>query len=106
MIRMKSVLTAAALALIPAFAQAQDGHRLQDPHARVTPQSGAVYLLIRTETGTDDRLIAARSDLADMTMLMTSSVTDGVSATKAVPDGFDIPAGGALLLQSGRAISC
>lgn len=95
-----SLLTAAALALVPAFAQAEDGLHLQDPYARVTPQTGAVYLLIRTETGTDDRLIAARSDLADMAVLMTSSVTDGVSATKAVPDGFDIPAGGALLLQS------
>ena len=98
---LKTLLTAAALALIPALAQANDGLHLHDPYARLTPQTGAVYVLIQNKTGTDDRLIAARSDMADMTMLMTSTEVDGVSSMQALPDGFVIPAGGVLVLQSG-----
>ena len=61
MICLKSLLTAVVLALIPALALAWDGLRQHDPYARLTPQTGAVYLLIQNDTGTDDRLIAARA---------------------------------------------
>ena len=101
MIRLTSFFAAAAFALTPLLAKAHDGLHLHDPYARMTPQAGAVYVLIQNPTATEDRLIGAHTDAADMAMLMTSTEVDGVSSMQMV-DGFTIPANGTLVLESGH----
>ena len=78
----------AALSLaMPAFA---DGITIHDPYARASAassQSGAAFMEIMNQTDTDDRLVAARSDVARRMM--------------EVEEGFAIPAGATHALARG-----
>lgn len=98
-----AILLPLALAL-PGAALAHEGLHLKDPFARVTPQAGAVYLLIENQAAQDDRLLAAKSDAAAMVMPMTTEAkADGAMVMIDQPDGFVIPAGGIFLLEPGHA---
>jgi periplasmic copper chaperone A len=100
--RFSILLVALTLALVPLAAAAHQGLHLHDPYARMTPQSGAVYVLIHNPTDTEDRLIGASSPMADMVMLMSSDAVNGASSMTAAKDGFVVPAKGDLVLQSGQ----
>lgn len=101
----KSTLLAGVAALsfaLPAFA---DGIMIHDPYARASAmmsQSGAAFMEIMNQTDTDDRLIAARSDVAQRVELHTHLEDDnGVMRMVEVEEGFAIPAGGSHALARG-----
>ncbi len=90
----KSLLAAVALALAtPAFAH--DGVHVVDPYARVmgaAAKSGAAFMLIENHSASDDRLIAAASDVAERVELHThKAAADGTMKMIHVPEGFAIP---------------
>ncbi|WP_306045691.1 copper chaperone PCu(A)C [Nioella sp. MMSF_3534] len=101
----KSTLLAGVAALsfaLPAFA---DGIMIHDPYARASAmmsQSGAAFMEIMNQTDTDDRLIAARSDVAQRVELHTHQEdANGVMRMIHVEEGFAIPAGGSHALARG-----
>lgn len=64
------LLLAAAAACIslstPSFAEDHpDGMHVHDAYARISPMSGAVFFIIHNTGSTDDRLIGARTPLAE-----------------------------------------
>lgn len=92
----KSTLLAGVAALsfaLPAFA---DGIMVHDPYARASAamsQSGAAFMEIMNQTDTDDRLIDARSDVAERVELHTHQEdANGVMRMIHVEEGFAIPA--------------
>ncbi|MGB8815592.1 MAG: copper chaperone PCu(A)C [Paracoccaceae bacterium] len=102
---LKSLTTAAALAVafaLPAFA---DGITITDPYARVSAmmaKSGAAFMVIENQTDADDRLISAASDVADRVELHTHKAdAAGVMQMVEVPEGFVIPAHGNHALARG-----
>lgn len=101
----KSTLFAGVAALsfaLPAFA---DGIMIHDPYARASAmmsQSGAAFMEIMNQTDTDDRLIDARSDVAQRVELHTHQEdANGVMRMIHVEEGFAIPAGGSHALARG-----
>ena len=101
----KSTLLAGVAALsfaLPAFA---DGIMIHDPYARASAamsQSGAAFMEIMNQTDTDDRLIDARSDVAERVELHTHQEdANGVMRMVEVEEGFAIPAGGSHALARG-----
>ncbi len=104
-ITMKSAIwLAAALSLfaLPALAE---GITIQDPYARVSTmmsKSGAAFMVIENTGATEDRLIAASSDVAEKVELHTHKEdAQGVMQMLEVPEGFAIPAGGSHALARG-----
>lgn len=102
---LKTTLLAGAAALsfaLPAFA---DGIMIHDPYARASAmmsQSGAAFMEIMNQTDMDDRLIEARSDVAQRVELHTHLEDDnGVMRMVEVEEGFAIPAGGSHALARG-----
>ena len=94
------ILLAATLALIalPALAQVQ----ITDAYGRSTGASGAVFLTITNPDITDDRLLSATTDAAEMAMLHTSVMdANGVMSMPELTPGVVIPARGAHALARG-----
>lgn len=94
-------LTMAMTLAVPAFAE---GIEIQDPYARASGMSaiaGAAFFTIHNGTETDDRLIAASSDVAARVELHTHIEQDGVMRMVEVEEGFPIPAGGDHALARG-----
>ncbi|MEX0367622.1 MAG: copper chaperone PCu(A)C [Ruegeria sp.] len=83
-----------ALVAAPAAA---DGIMVMDPYARAASpaaKSGAAFMMIHNETGTDDVLIAARSDAAARVELHTHiEVSDGVLQMTEIEGGIPIATG-------------
>jgi len=92
----------AALSLaMPAFA---DGITIHDPYARASAassQSGAAFMEIMNQTDTDDRLVAARSDVARRELHTHVEDDTGVMRMMEVEEGFAIPAGATHALARG-----
>lgn len=91
-------MIALAGALVVAACQAREPKiRVEQPWARATVQGqpGAVYLRVRNEGGSD-RLIAARTSRAAMTMLHSGSTDGGVGRMRPMQGGMEVPAGGAI----------
>ena len=94
---MKTALLAAATALfaLPAFAQ---DITIDDAYARSAGASaiaGAAFFMIHNNAAEDDRLIAARSPVAERVELHTHlEEANGVMRMVEVEDGFPVPAGG------------
>ena len=104
-ITMKSAIwLAAALSLfaLPALAE---GITIHEPYARVSTmmsKSGAAFMVIENTGATEDRLIAASSDVAEKVELHTHKEdAQGVMQMLEVPEGFAIPAGGSHALARG-----
>ena len=99
-----TAFAAAIVLCAPAMAFAT-GITITDPYARSsTPTSptGAAFLLIENNTDTDDRLIAARSDVADTVMLHTHvEAATGVARMTMIEGGIEIPAGQAHVMKRG-----
>lgn len=78
---------------------------VDDPYARVSSkmaQSGAAFMVIKNAAATDDRLIAASSDVAKKVELHTHKENDqGVMKMIHVEEGFVIPAGASHALARG-----
>ena len=102
----RSTLLAAGLALAAALpATAEDAIAVMDPYARssgMMANSGAAFMMIENRSGTDDRLIGASSDVAEKTELHTHKEDEmGVMRMIHVEEGFEIPAGGTLMMARG-----
>lgn len=91
------LITAAVLVTfaLPAFA---DGIMIKDAYVRTAmkgAKSGAAFMQIMNHTDTDDRLIAAASDVAKKVELHThKDMGEAVMKMVHVEEGFIIPAGG------------
>ena len=102
----RSTLLAAGLALAAALpATAEDAIAVMDPYARssgMMANSGAAFMMIENRSGTDDRLVGASSDVAEKTELHTHEEDEmGVMRMIHVEEGFEIPAGGTLMMARG-----
>lgn len=106
---LKSTLLAACAAafLTPLAALAGDAIMVKDPYARAstpTSVSGAAFMTLMNHGAEDDRLISARSDIAERVELHTHiEDTNGVMRMVEVKDGFAVPAGGMYALERGGA---
>ncbi len=101
---LKSLITAAAVAFaMPVFAEG--GITVTDPYARVSAmmsKSGAAFMVIENNTDTDDRLIAAASDVAERVELHTHKEdANGVMQMIEVKEGFPVAAHEQHALQRG-----
>ncbi|SFC35116.1 copper chaperone PCu(A)C [Tropicimonas isoalkanivorans] len=93
--------TAALIMVGPAAADIE----IHDAYARAAmanAKAGAAFMEIRNTGDTDDRLIAAASDIAQRVELHTHiSDANGVMQMVQVEEGFPIPAGDTHLLKRG-----
>lgn len=100
----KFLLTAAVLAFA-APALAQDAVHVVDPYARAmgaNARTGAAFMVIENHAATDDRLIAAVSDVAERVELHTHKAdANGTMKMMEVPEGFVVPAHGSHALARG-----
>lgn len=100
---MKTILAASAAAVLaaPAYADIM----IEDAYARAAGMSamaGAAFMRIMNTGDSDDRLIAARSDVSKVVELHTHiENADGVMQMVEVEEGFPIPAAGMHVLQRG-----
>lgn len=94
--------TAVMLFTAPAFA---GDIMVKDAYVRSsTPNSvtGAAFMMLMNKGDTDDRLIAASSDVAARVELHTHIADEnGVMKMREVEDGFALPAGGMHMLERG-----
>jgi periplasmic copper chaperone A len=99
---LKTALLAGACALLPTFAMAQVA--VEDPYARAASpaaRSGAAFMQIVNTGTTDDRLVAAASDVAERVELHTHIMDGDVMRMVHVEEGFNIPAGESIALERG-----
>ena len=90
----------AALTLAPAFANAEEHPEMfhvHDAYARSMGgigASGAVFMMLHNNGSTDDRLIGAKSDVAQKLELHTHKMTDeGMMQMLEIEGGVPLPAG-------------
>ena len=102
---LKSAIAAAfAVAVMAAPALAGDTKiTVGDPYARASnTMAGAAFMVLTNHGDEDDRLIGARSDIAQRVELHTHiENAEGVMRMVEVEDGFPIPAGEAHALKRG-----
>jgi len=93
----------AAMVALPALADPVI--EIEDPYARTASdmaKSGAAFMVIRNSGTTDDRLVAARTDVAARVELHTHTENEsGLMMMIEVEEGFPVPAGGAAMLARG-----
>lgn len=96
-------LAAATFFTLPATAEMAE-IMVDDPYARAaTPmaKSGAAFMAIMNQSDEDDRLVSASSDVATRVELHTHIEEGGVMKMTHVEEGFEIPAGGMLMMERG-----
>lgn len=93
---------AATVFALPALAQ---DFMIMDPYARVsgpTAKAGAAFISLHNMTGQDDRLIAARTDVAKRVELHTHMETDdGIMQMREIEGGIPVAAGEVVMMQRG-----
>jgi periplasmic copper chaperone A len=96
--------TAAALFLATAVFAEDHPERLHvhDAYARLSPMSGAIFLMVHNNGTTDDRLIGARTDVAEKAELHTHTEdANGVMKMIEIEGGIPLPAGEMHALERG-----
>jgi copper(I)-binding protein len=101
-----AALAATLLLALPVAAENHpDGMHVHDIYARSSGAmgaSGAVFFMVHNNTDTDDRLIAAASDVAARVELHTHIEDEnGVMQMREVEEGFPLPAGEMHALERG-----
>ncbi len=95
----------AAMAMGFGAAAWAEGIVVEDAYARAstpTAKSGAAFMVLMNSSDQDDRLVAAKSDVAARVELHTHrEIADGVMKMMEVEEGFAIPAGGSHMLARG-----
>lgn len=95
----------AAMAMGFGAAAWAEGIVVEDAYARAstpTAKSGAAFMVLMNTGDQDDRLVAAKSDVAARVELHTHrEIADGVMKMMEVEEGFAIPAGGTHMLARG-----
>jgi copper(I)-binding protein len=97
-IRLSFAALAACLALSAPLAAEEHppGMHVHDVYARIAPagNSGAVFFMLHNNTDTDDRLVGARTGIAQKNELHTHlESADGVMQMKEIEGGVALPAG-------------
>ena len=86
-------------------AMANDGVQVTDAYVRVSTAmstSGAAFMIIENHGAAADRLVDARSDVAQRVELHTHQEdANGVMRMIHVEEGFDVPSGGEVRLERG-----
>lgn len=99
---LRAALAVLLLSTAPALAE---GHvEIHGAYAiATTPQAktGSAYMMIHNHASAPDRLLSASSPAAERVELHTSLEEDGVMTMEALPDGLEIPRGGAVVLERG-----
>ncbi|MGF1660392.1 MAG: copper chaperone PCu(A)C [Rubrimonas sp.] len=102
---MKRLLGAALAAACLAGPALAGDISVADPFARATPPgagASAAYMAVRNAGSEDDRLVAARSDVARRVELHTHILdADGVARMREVEGGIPLPAGETVTLAPG-----
>lgn len=102
---MKRILVAALLAVLPAAAIAESKIEIHDPYARVSrpnAPTGAAFMVIHNHGTTDDMLVSAKSDIAQMVELHTHIETgDGIMQMTEIEGGIPLPADGEHIMARG-----
>lgn len=102
---LKSNFVAAVAAITLSSAAWAGDIMVKDPYARSatsTSVTGAAFMVLMNQSDHDDRLISARSDIAERVELHTHIEDEnGVMQMREVEDGFEVPAGGMHALQRG-----
>lgn len=98
-----AALAATTVFAVPAFAESEiEVHDAYAIASRMNAESGAAFMLIHNHGTEDDHLISAASPVADLVQLHTHIMNaDGVAQMVEVPEGWDIPAGGEIVLERG-----
>ena len=81
-----------------------NGIVIEEGYARAagaSARTGAAFMAITNTNDSDDRLIEARSDIAERVELHTHQMKDGVAQMRQVEGGIPIPAGESVLLERG-----
>ncbi len=95
----------AGLAALAAAMPAMADITIEDAYVRsATPmaKTGAAFMIIHNDGTADDRLVAAATEIADVTELHThKDMGDGVMKMMEVEEGFVIPANGMHALMRG-----
>lgn len=93
----RSLIAAAALALLPLAATAQthpEEMHVHDAYARIGNGSGAVFFMIHNNTDVDRTIVGAHTDIADKAELHTHTESaDGVMTMGKIEGGVPLPAG-------------
>jgi periplasmic copper chaperone A len=91
------VAAAAAVLSFAGTSLAQDhpeAMHVHEAYARISPMSGAVFFMIHNNGATDDRLIGARTDVAERAGLHTHTEdANGVMAMVPIEGGVALPSG-------------
>lgn len=102
---LKSTVVAATIGLISTLPAMAEGMRVDDPFARVSSKmskSGAAFMVIHNETGADDRLIGAKSEVAKRVELHTHKENaDGMMQMLHIKEGFAVAKGGVIEMKRG-----
>lgn len=103
----RAAVLAAGLLAFPALAPfaLADGVEVHDPYARsasATATTGAAFMVIHNHGTTDDRLVDVTSPVAARVELHTHRENaQGVMQMIHVAEGFDLPAGGEIVMDRG-----
>jgi copper(I)-binding protein len=100
---LKLILAAASAALLalPALA-GEMGLKIVDPYARSSAQSGAAFFIIENHSDQDDRLVAARAEVAGRVEMHTHHEdANGVMRMREIEGGIIVPAHGRHALERG-----
>lgn len=99
----KRFVAASVAALLATSALAEI--TIEDPYARASTmmsKSGAIFMVIHNSGDADDRVVAAKVDVADKAELHTHKEdANGVMRMMEVEEGFVVPAGGMHALKRG-----
>ncbi|MGB0661080.1 MAG: copper chaperone PCu(A)C [Mangrovicoccus sp.] len=99
------ILTAALITASLSLPALADGLTITDPYARSAgkmAKAGAAFMVLENTGDTDDRLVAAASDIAAKVELHTHIADgNGVMRMVEVEDGFAVPAGQSHALKRG-----
>lgn len=97
-----AALAAATCLAAPAFAEGIEVHDAYAIASRMGAASGAAFMTIHNHGETDDHLIGASAPVSERVELHTHIMDEaGVARMVHVPEGWDLPAGGEILLQRG-----
>lgn len=102
----KTILCAAALAILPFAGMACEKHtvHVEDSYARMSgkdAKTAAAFMAIGNHTDKQCTLIGASTDVAEMTELHTHKEENGVMKMMKAENGFTIPSQGQHLLDRG-----
>lgn len=101
----RPVLSAAVFSIVGGMVFAESAITVNEGYVVSAPaaaRAAAAFMVVSNEGDMDDRLIGARSEVADLVALHTSDEDeDGVMSMSGIEEGIAIPAGASHVLEHG-----